>query len=135
MSHSSKEEIARRTEAAVRDRSMLRLMVLGVLVFSLVITLFARLFYLQVVESAKYESASANNSVREIVRPAVRGLILDQAGRPIVSNRTTQLRPPGGAENAQQKPARSARTSRPGGKSYHKIKIINSILQRMEARH
>ena len=45
MSHSSKEEIARRTEAAVRDRSMLRLMVLGVLVFSLVITLFARLFY------------------------------------------------------------------------------------------
>ena len=76
-------------EAAVRDRSMLRLMVLGVLVFSLVLTLFARLFYLQVIESAKYESASANNSVREIVRPAVRGLILDQAGRPIVSNRTT----------------------------------------------
>ena len=76
-------------EAAVRDRSMLRLMVLGVLVFSLVLTLFARLFYLQVIESAQYSSASANNSLREIVKPAVRGLILDQAGRPIVSNRTT----------------------------------------------
>jgi len=68
---------------------MLRLMVLGVLVLSLVVTLFARLMYLQIVSGDFYLNASANNSVREIVRPAVRGLILDQAGRPIVSNRTT----------------------------------------------
>ena len=68
---------------------MLRLMVLGVLVLSLVVTLFARLMFLQIVSGDFYLNASANNSVREIVRPAVRGLILDQAGRPIVSNRTT----------------------------------------------
>ena len=73
----------------MRDRSTMRLMVLGVLVLSLVVTLFARLMFLQIVSGDFYLNASANNSVREIVRPAVRGLILDQAGRPIVSNRTT----------------------------------------------
>ncbi|MFA7322881.1 MAG: penicillin-binding protein 2, partial [Candidatus Nanopelagicales bacterium] len=73
----------------MRDRSVLRLMVLGVLVFSLMLTLFARLMYLQVISGDFYRAASENNTVREIVRPAVRGLILDQAGRPIVSNRTT----------------------------------------------
>ena len=73
----------------MRDRSMLRLMVFGVLVLSLVVTLFARLMFLQIISGDFYLNASANNSVREIVRPAVRGLILDQAGRPIVSNRTT----------------------------------------------
>ncbi|MDD2858036.1 MAG: penicillin-binding protein 2 [Candidatus Nanopelagicales bacterium] len=73
----------------MRDRSMLRLTVLGVLVLSLVITLFARLLYLQVLSGDYYRNASENNTVREIVQPAVRGLILDQAGRPIVSNRTT----------------------------------------------
>ncbi|MDP2014295.1 MAG: penicillin-binding protein 2 [Actinomycetota bacterium] len=72
----------------MRDRSMLRLMVLGVLVLSLMLTLFARLMYLQVISGDLFRSAAENNSVREIVRPAVRGLILDQAGRPLVSNRT-----------------------------------------------
>lgn len=72
----------------MRDRSMLRLMVLGVLVLSLILTLFARLMYLQVISGEFYRTAAENNSVREIVRPAVRGLILDQAGRPLVSNRT-----------------------------------------------
>ena len=73
----------------MRDRSMLRLMVLGVLVLSLVVTLFARLLFIEIISGDFYLNASANNSVREIVRPAVRGLILDQAGRPIVSNHTT----------------------------------------------
>ena len=73
----------------MRDRSVQRLMVLGVLVFSLMLTLFARLMYLQVLSGDFYRTASQNNNVREIVQPAVRGLILDQAGRPIVSNRTT----------------------------------------------
>lgn len=72
----------------MRDRSVLRLMVLGVLVLSLMLTLFVRLMYLQIVSGDFYRSASENNTVREIVRPAVRGLILDQAGRPLVSNRT-----------------------------------------------
>lgn len=71
------------------DRSNLRLAILGILVFSLLATLVARLFYLQVVTGAEYRAAAADNTVREVVEPAVRGLILDQAGRPLVSNRTS----------------------------------------------
>ena len=71
------------------DRSNLRLAILGILVFSLLATLVARLFYLQVMTGDDYRAAAANNTVREVVEPAVRGLILDQAGRPLVSNRTS----------------------------------------------
>ena len=71
------------------ERSNLRLLVLAVLVASLLGTLLARAFYLQVLEGAEYRAAAADNTVREVVDPAVRGLILDQAGRPLVSNRTS----------------------------------------------
>jgi penicillin-binding protein 2 len=50
-------------------------------------TLVARLSYLQLVAGDTYRAAAANNSTREVVTPAVRGLILDQRGRPIVANR------------------------------------------------
>jgi penicillin-binding protein 2 len=73
----------------VSERSNLRLIVLGILIFSLFMTLVSRLFYLQVMEGDEYRAAAENNSVREVVEPAVRGLILDQAGRPLVSNRTS----------------------------------------------
>ena len=71
------------------QRSNVRLLVLGVLMFSLVMTLMGRLYYLQVVTGEEYKVAAVNNTVREVVEPAVRGLILDQAGRPLVSNRTS----------------------------------------------
>lgn len=71
------------------QRSTLRLMILGALVLSLVVTLCARLFYLQVLSGETYREAAVENTVREVVTPAVRGLILDQAGRPLVSNRTS----------------------------------------------
>ncbi len=71
------------------ERSNLRLLVLGVLVVSLLGTLLARAFYLQVLEGAEYRAAAADNTVRDVVDPAVRGLILDQAGRPLVANRTS----------------------------------------------
>ena len=64
-------------------------MILGALVASLVVTLVVRLFYLQVVTGETYRAAAVENTVREVVTPAVRGLILDQAGRPLVSNRTS----------------------------------------------
>jgi len=73
----------------VSERSNLRLLVLAVLVASLLGTLLTRAFYLQVMEGAEYRAAAADNTVREIVDPAVRGLILDQAGRPLVANRTS----------------------------------------------
>lgn len=71
------------------QRSNLRLLVLAVLVASLLGTLLARSFFLQVMSSEHYAAAAADNTVREIVEPAVRGLILDQAGRPLVANRTS----------------------------------------------
>ena len=71
------------------QRSNLRLLVLAVLVLSLLATLVARSFYLQVVTGETYVEAAQDNTEREVVEPAVRGLILDQAGRPLVANRTT----------------------------------------------
>ena len=71
------------------DRSHLRLVVLGVLVISLIGTLMARLFYLQLVVGEEYAAQAASNTTREVITPAVRGLILDQRGRPLVANRTS----------------------------------------------
>jgi penicillin-binding protein 2 len=71
----------------VSERSTLRLVILAVLVVSLMGTLVARLSYLQLVAGDTYRAAAANNSTREVVTPAVRGLILDQRGRPVVANR------------------------------------------------
>ena len=71
------------------QRSNVRLFVLGALMLSLVLTLIGRLFYLQVMTGEEYKVAAVNNTVREVVEPEVRGLILDQVGRPLVSNRTS----------------------------------------------
>ena len=73
------------------ERSTLRLLILGVLVLSLLGTLVFRLFYLQLLSGESFRVAAKSNSAREVVTPAVRGLILDQAGRPLVSNRTSMV--------------------------------------------
>lgn len=65
----------------------LRLVVLQVLVFSLFATLFARLYYLQVVGGDQYHAQAASQSVRDIVVQPQRGLIVDDMGRPLVANR------------------------------------------------
>ncbi len=71
------------------DRSNLRLLVLGALLFSLIVTLLGRLFFLQVISADTYNQIGSRNAVREVITPAPRGLILDQAGRPLVGNRTS----------------------------------------------
>ncbi len=71
------------------DRSNLRLLVLGALLFSLILTMLGRLFYLQVVSATIYTQVGASNSIKSVITPAPRGLILDQAGRPLVGNRTS----------------------------------------------
>ena len=71
-----------------RRRSDSRLLVVGVLVLSLLVTLVARLFTVQVVGAEGYHAAASTNRVREIVTPAVRGLVLDDRGRPLVANRS-----------------------------------------------
>jgi len=70
------------------ERSRLRLVVVRVLVFSLFATLFARLYYLQVVSGDAYHAAAASQSLREVVEQPSRGLIVDDQGRPLVANRT-----------------------------------------------
>ncbi len=71
------------------ERSSTRLILLQVLVISLLVTLLGRLWYLQVIAGDTYQQAATANRVREVVTPAVRGLILDDRGRPLVQNRTT----------------------------------------------
>ena len=71
------------------QRSRLRLVVLQVLVLSLMLTLFGRLYYLQVIAGEQYQVAAAENRIRDVVTPANRGLILDAVGRPLVQNRTS----------------------------------------------
>jgi penicillin-binding protein 2 len=73
---------------ASTERSRLRLLVVRVLVFSLFATLFARLYYLQVVSGDAYHAAAASQSLREVVVQPHRGLIVDDQGRPLVANRT-----------------------------------------------
>jgi len=68
-------------------RSRLRLIVIQAMVFALFATLFARLYYLQVVTGDEYTAKAAAQSVREIVVQPERGLIVDDMGRPLVTNR------------------------------------------------
>ncbi|HEX5860291.1 MAG TPA: hypothetical protein VFY58_00515, partial [Nocardioides sp.] len=76
-----------RRGSAGGGKARLRLIVIQALVFSLFATLFARLYYLQVVSGAEYEAQAASQSVREIVVQPQRGLIVDDQGRPLVTNR------------------------------------------------
>ena len=69
--------------------SRLRLVVIQALVFSLFATLFVRLYYLQVVSGDSYRAQAASQSVRDIVVQPQRGLIVDDMGRPLVTNRTS----------------------------------------------
>lgn len=65
----------------------LRLVVIQALVFSLFATLLVRLYYLQVVDGETYHAKAASQSVREVVVQPQRGLIVDDQGRPLVTNR------------------------------------------------
>ncbi|HYG94000.1 MAG TPA: penicillin-binding protein 2 [Nocardioides sp.] len=67
--------------------SRMRLIVIQVLVFSLLGTLGARLYYLQVMTGEEYQGKAASQSVRQIVVQPQRGLIVDAMGRPLVANR------------------------------------------------
>lgn len=72
-----------------QEKSRLRLIVVQALVFSLFVTLFARLWYLQVAGGEAYQAQAASQSVREIVMQPDRGLIVDAQGRPLVANRSS----------------------------------------------
>ncbi|MGB7982499.1 MAG: penicillin-binding protein 2 [Candidatus Nanopelagicales bacterium] len=69
------------------DRAHARVLVLAVLVLSLVGTLAARAFSLQVLDPEPARAAAEANRLREIVIPAARGMVLDQQGRTLATNR------------------------------------------------
>jgi penicillin-binding protein 2 len=70
-------------------RSHGRLMVVHVLVVTLMLVLAGRLWTLQVMNGAHYAQVAAENRIRDIVVPAVRGQILDDVGRPLGRNRSS----------------------------------------------
>ncbi|MCW2784986.1 MAG: Peptidoglycan glycosyltransferase [Marmoricola sp.] len=72
-----------------RQKSRLRLFVMQVGMLSLFLTLFARLWYLQVFTGEEYQAQAASQSIREVVVQPARGLIVDAEGRPLVANRTS----------------------------------------------
>ncbi len=78
-----------KSASGASHRSRLRLVVIQTLVFSLLATLGARLYYLQVVSGEEYRGQAASQSVREIVVQPQRGLVVDAMGRPLVTNRLT----------------------------------------------
>lgn len=65
----------------------LRLSILGLVVFGLFAALFARLWYLQVLNTDEYQVAAQSNSIRTVPVDAPRGRILDRDGRVLVDNR------------------------------------------------
>ncbi|MEP9381365.1 penicillin-binding protein 2 [Nocardioides sp. KR10-350] len=77
-----------RTPGTART-SRLRLIVIEALVFALFATLAVRLYYLQVAHGPTYQAQAASQSVREVVQQPVRGLIVDDQGVPLVTNRTS----------------------------------------------
>lgn len=70
------------------SRADLRLFVLRVLVVAVLVTLFGRLWFLQVYAGEDYAKAASDNRIREVVDPAPRGEVYDARGVELVRNRT-----------------------------------------------
>jgi len=71
----------------MNQRARLSLLVVQVLIFSLLVGLLGRLFYLQVAAGPKYRDAALSIQSRDVVTPATRGLIVDSSGVPLALNR------------------------------------------------
>ncbi|MEU3876395.1 MULTISPECIES: penicillin-binding protein 2 [Streptomyces] len=69
-------------------RVTIRLVVIQVLVFSLLLTLAGRLWYLQIRNGDQYTAEAASNHIQQVVAPATRGSILDARGVPLADNET-----------------------------------------------
>ncbi|MFE7133956.1 penicillin-binding protein 2 [Streptomyces sp. NPDC057638] len=75
-------------ETGRTPRVQIRLVIIQVLVFSLLLTLGGRLWYLQIRNGQEYTDEAKNNGVQRVVQPAVRGAILDARGAPLADNET-----------------------------------------------
>ena len=72
--------------AGLLQRQNLRLRIIGVVALSLLAALFARLWYLQVLEREELRAAASANIVRVVHEEAPRGRIFDANGRILVDN-------------------------------------------------
>lgn len=72
------------------ENGRLRLALLGVVVLSLFAALFARLWYLQVMDSQTFQVQAEQNQVRFVYEEAPRGRIVDRQGRVLVDNRVSE---------------------------------------------
>ncbi|MGH9123544.1 MAG: penicillin-binding protein 2 [Acidimicrobiales bacterium] len=77
--------------AASEPSPQVRLTVLGVVVMCLFAALFARLWFLQVIDEPSAEAQAATNSVRIVYTPAPRGEILDRQGNVLVGNQASEV--------------------------------------------
>ncbi|MFC0597522.1 penicillin-binding protein 2 [Streptomyces palmae] len=75
-------------ETGRTPRVTVRLAVIQILVFSLLLTLGGRLWYLQIRNGDEYTAKADNNHVQQVVQPATRGAILDARGIPLADNET-----------------------------------------------
>ncbi|MFE1175915.1 penicillin-binding protein 2 [Streptomyces sp. NPDC058773] len=70
------------------SRVSVRLIAIQILVFSLLLTLGGRLWYLQIRNGQEYATEARNNHVQQVIEPATRGSILDARGVPLADNQT-----------------------------------------------
>lgn len=75
-------------ETGRTSRVTIRLIAIQVLVFSLLLTLGGRLWYLQIRQGDEFAEQAAGNHVQQVVQPAVRGAIYDARGIPLADNET-----------------------------------------------
>lgn len=71
----------------MNQRSRLSLLVVQILIISLMVALFGRLFYLQIAAGPKYRDAALSIQSRDVINPATRGLIVDSSGVPLALNK------------------------------------------------
>ncbi|KOG53950.1 penicillin-binding protein, partial [Streptomyces varsoviensis] len=75
-------------ETGRTSRVNVRLIIIQILVFSLLLTLGGRLWYLQIRNGDEYTAEAASNHIQQVVDPATRGSILDARGVPLADNET-----------------------------------------------
>jgi penicillin-binding protein 2 len=71
--------------------AQMRLTVLAVVIVCLFAALFARLWFLQVINEPKAQAAAQGNSVRLVYTPAPRGRVLDRNGTVLVDNQVSEV--------------------------------------------
>ncbi len=72
------------------DSGRLRLSLVGLVVAALFAAMFARLWYLQVLQAPSFQAQAVSDTVRVVYEPAPRGLILDRQGKVLVGNQVVE---------------------------------------------